>query len=172
MDMLSEEEAKTAVGYVYRNTDDSALYPYLRPAMVALAQLLPEGLSPNLVTCVGLLCSLSNFALLCCFSPLWGPLAMDATTPIWFFAISALLVAGYFVADAVDGQQGRRTGQYCAGWACPTTELFDHGCDAANSLLLSVAGCAVLGLSSGPWAAPAFFAASLTVFQLATWETT
>ena len=172
MDLLSDEEARATLGYVYRNTDDSALYPLLRPGMARLARLLPAALSPNLVTCAGLACSLLNAALLCGVSPLLGPLAVDPAAPAWLFVVSAALVLGYFVCDAVDGQQGRRTGQYCAAWACPSTELFDHGCDAANSLLLAVSGAALFGLSSAPWAGPAFLAGALSVFQFATWETT
>ncbi len=157
MALMTDEEAASSFGYVYRSTDDSLLYPYLRPIFAKLVMVFPPWMSPNIVTCFGLLCSVVNFAIVTSFSPVVGPLSV-VDTPRWVFAL--------------DGQQGRRTGQYSASFACPTTELFDHGSDSLNNVLLAVAGCAVLGSSNNIWSGPAMLFGALTVFHFATWETT
>ncbi len=171
LELMTDEEAKASLGYVYRSSDDSLIYPHLRPLFSKLVMVFPPWLSPNIVTCFGLLCSVVNFIMWSFYSPLIGPLSVS-DSPRWVFAASAVLMMGYFSFDALDGQQGRRTGQYSAAFACPTTELFDHGSDSLNNVILAVAGCAVLGLCNNIWSGPAMLFGALSVFHFATWETT
>eukprot|EP01130_Rhizamoeba_saxonica_P011612 TRINITY_DN4826_c0_g1_i1.p1 TRINITY_DN4826_c0_g1~~TRINITY_DN4826_c0_g1_i1.p1 ORF type:complete len:342 (-),score=20.78 TRINITY_DN4826_c0_g1_i1:27-1052(-) len=114
--------------YNYESTDHSFLYPYLKPWMRKSASYLPLFLSPNVISLIGL-----------CFS-LMGP----------FIAITGFVSTGWcgvmillnFYFDALDGQQGKRVGMY----TCPTTEVFDHGCDCVSTFCVTVSVCYVFGL--------------------------
>ena len=50
--------------------------------------------------------------------------------PRWTYAYVALTVFMYQTFDAIDGKQARRTKT-----SSPLGQLFDHGCDAINTIL-------------------------------------
>ena len=48
--------------------------------------------------------------------------------PSWILLMAAVSIFLYQTCDALDGAQGRRTGQ-----DFPTEEIFDHGCDSVSN---------------------------------------
>ena len=78
-----------------------------------------------MITLLGLL---GNIAVLCVY--LMYDTSMKEVLPVW---LNLLMVASMFVYqtfDAIDGKQARRTGT-----SGPLGQLFDHGCDAVNTIL-------------------------------------
>ena len=50
----------------------------------------------------------------------------------WLYAYTALVMFIYQTLDAIDGKQARRTGS-----SSPLGQLFDHGCDAINVVMVA-----------------------------------
>lgn len=87
---------------------------------------LPNPLSsPNLITLLGLSFVATNVATLLYFSP-----TLDESCPTWVYYSFALGLFAYTSFDAIDGKQARRTNS-----SSPLGELFDHGCDALNTVV-------------------------------------
>jgi ethanolaminephosphotransferase len=90
-------------------------------------------------------------------------LGIGSEPPSWIFLVNALFMFIYQTMDAIDGKQARRTAS-----SSPLGELFDHGCDAATTVLSTLTGGIVFQLS------PQFtfysLLTSLIPFFLAQWE--
>ena len=56
--------------------------------------------------------------------------------PPWTYFFASFTVFMYQTFDACDGKQARRTGA-----SSPLGQLFDHGCDALNSILAVYLSC-------------------------------
>ncbi|KAI8988960.1 hypothetical protein BDB01DRAFT_719572 [Pilobolus umbonatus] len=84
--------------------------------------------------------------------------------PQWVYYTFGIGLFIYQSLDAIDGKQARRT--QTSG---PLGELFDHGCDALNTMLgvLTWASATYLGQS---WWTVVSLVASLGNFYLSTWE--
>jgi len=59
--------------------------------------------------------------------------ALKEALPLWSYFLVALAIFFYQTLDAVDGKQARRTGS-----SSPLGQLFDHGCDAITTMLISL----------------------------------
>lgn len=76
----------------------------------------------------------------------------------------ALCLFTYQSFDAIDGKQARRTGM-----AGPLGELFDHGCDALNLVLMGFISPALFAVPPDRLAF-SLMALALLAFYIATWE--
>eukprot|EP01059_Diplonema_ambulator_P033012 TRINITY_DN6734_c0_g1_i1.p1 TRINITY_DN6734_c0_g1~~TRINITY_DN6734_c0_g1_i1.p1 ORF type:complete len:410 (+),score=99.19 TRINITY_DN6734_c0_g1_i1:64-1293(+) len=115
--------------YKYSGQDLSFVsYYILQPYWRWAVNLLPRTVAPNLVTLYGLGMIMASYYLVEYFSP-------DCRTevPRWVWVIVGLCLFGYQTLDALDGKQARRTGT-----SSPLGELFDHGCDAVGTHLISL----------------------------------
>jgi ethanolaminephosphotransferase len=114
--------------FQYRGQDRSLLYNYvLSPLAGRLVGLLPRNVAPNTITLVGLLFMVSAYLTFWAYCP---DLAADpAILPRWIFLWNCVSMLLYQTFDNMDGKQARRTGS-----TSPLGLLFDHGCDAINSL--------------------------------------
>jgi ethanolaminephosphotransferase len=77
---------------------------------------------------------------------------------------SAFAFSTYLNLDAIDGKQARRTGT-----SSPLGELFDHGCDALNMILIAVMIPFVAGLDIDMWLV-GFALLGYAAFSLSIWE--
>jgi ethanolaminephosphotransferase len=116
-------------------------------------------LSLDLITLIGLLWSL--FALACTL--LVNP-NLNTTEHRYLHLITALCVLLYQLFDNMDGKQARRIGA-----SSPLGMLFDHGCDAINSTVISIPVAAALGTG---WTPKLFFClwCGYVPFYVQTWE--
>eukprot|EP01061_Rhynchopus_euleeides_P035402 TRINITY_DN59654_c0_g1_i1.p1 TRINITY_DN59654_c0_g1~~TRINITY_DN59654_c0_g1_i1.p1 ORF type:complete len:422 (+),score=155.27 TRINITY_DN59654_c0_g1_i1:41-1267(+) len=95
---------------------------------------LPRTLAPNLVTLCGFACLLTSYFLVEASSP-----ELRDVVPAWVWVMCGLCLFAYQTLDALDGKQARRTGT-----SSPLGELFDHGCDALGTHLISLNTVAAL----------------------------
>lgn len=104
-------------------------------------QWLPMWLAPNLVTLLGLCFMVASAAVVIVASP-------NLTEPLpWGVAIfCAFSLFAYQTLDAIDGKQARRTGT-----SSPLGQLFDHGCDAMNTVLICTVLAGAWRLGDHPW---------------------
>eukprot|EP01064_Diplonema_japonicum_P006674 TRINITY_DN1451_c2_g2_i1.p1 TRINITY_DN1451_c2_g2~~TRINITY_DN1451_c2_g2_i1.p1 ORF type:complete len:425 (+),score=70.49 TRINITY_DN1451_c2_g2_i1:50-1276(+) len=115
--------------YKYSGQDLSLVSKYiLQPYWRYTVNFLPRTLAPNAVTLVGLGMITGSYLLVEQFSP-----NCRTDTPKWVWATVAACLFGYQTLDALDGKQARRTGT-----SSPLGELFDHGCDAMGTHLISL----------------------------------
>jgi ethanolaminephosphotransferase len=100
------------------------------------------------------------------FNPTLEP---DVSLPWWTFAFHAISMLIYQTLDNMDGKQARRTNS-----SSPLGLLFDHGCDALNSIFGSVGWILSLGLN--PYSSKdlplcaALVLGPFCMFYVATWE--
>jgi len=127
--------------FQYKGEDRSLLYYYvLSPAAAFLvAHWTPRALAPNAITLIGLMFMIAAYSTMWYYVPTLVP--PFATTlqdkeedesnelPRWIFLLNGIAILVYQTLDNMDGKQARRTGS-----SSPLGLLFDHGCDALNSL--------------------------------------
>jgi ethanolaminephosphotransferase len=176
--------------YQYQGSDLSFLYQYvLSPLAECLVQtIVPTSMAPNTITLLGLLWMMSSYALYWWYVPnllLLVVVEEEETTetttmdiPRWIFLYNALAMLGYQTLDNMDGKQARRTQS-----SSPLGLLFDHGCDAINSIFGSanwIIGMAlVVGVvpssssvnnTTSLWQVWALVFGPFAMFYVATWE--
>lgn len=165
---LSADAAHALPNFVYAGEDKSLLYRYILSPIAAffVNRCTPRTLAPNTITLIGLCLMVVSYSIIWYYVP---DLEVDLTLPppswIFFFNGTAMLV--YQTLDNMDGKQARRTGS-----SSPLGLLFDHGCDAVNSVFGSANWIIAMGmhptrdflsfwiLTIGPMA----------LFYVATWE--
>jgi ethanolaminephosphotransferase len=119
----------------------------------------PLWLAPNVITLAGLVCAILSNGIMMYFCPL-----LDGPAPRWAYVVQAAALISYQALDAMDGKQARRTGSSSA-----LGMLFDHGCDALNATVSSIALCATFQLGAG-WISFVFWLITTLVFYGATIE--
>jgi len=118
--------------YQYSGEDKSLLYKYVvLPSAKCLCSILPKFIAPNVLTLLGLFCTIAAYILLAC----WAPTLCEAA-PRWTYFVAGALVLLYLLLDASDGVQARITGM-----ASPLGELLDHVCDSFSLTLCSLLFC-------------------------------
>lgn len=143
---LSEEEKQNLKVFKYHGADDSFLFKYCwAPAAEILVCCLPSWIAPNLITLSSFLVRVASFALISYYS--WNMNVDMPVLPCAFFGIGYLM---YIILDDADGKQARKTGN-----SSPIGLLFDHGCDALDTVLLSLDVCSILKVGRG-WGLPIF----------------
>mmetsp|Transcript_5724 Transcript_5724/g.12465 ORF Transcript_5724/g.12465 Transcript_5724/m.12465 type:complete len:511 (-) Transcript_5724:162-1694(-) len=149
---LTPNAAKNLPHYQYHGADLSLLYKYLLSPLAAwcVDNLTPAWLAPNVITLIGLAWMLVSY----CIIWYWCPGMYEANTDldlastyavpgaIFLFNGCAMLI--YQTLDNMDGKQARKTGS-----SSPLGLLFDHGCDAVNTVLGSANWIAAMGMVPG-----------------------
>lgn len=134
---LSPEAAKSLPNYQYRGQDLSLIYRYILSPIASFLvhQCTPRSVAPNSITLAGLVWMVASYGFMWYYAPL--VLQDDSTEeaepsvslPRWIFLFNAIATLVYQTFDNMDGKQARRVGA-----SSPLGLLFDHGCDAVNSL--------------------------------------
>lgn len=147
--------------YNYKSIDESILAPPFKSFCSVLINYIPETISPNVITLVGLCCVI--------MSTIINMVLIDNVTVVEICVINATMLFLYQIFDTMDGMQGKKVGMYYN----PTTELFDHGCD---SLVTSLTIYNLLLLSGiikiYPFLSQFLIVLLMTNFYLPTWEHT
>uniref|UniRef100_A0A1I8JGD9 CCHC-type domain-containing protein n=1 Tax=Macrostomum lignano TaxID=282301 RepID=A0A1I8JGD9_9PLAT len=156
---LIERQLRRLAQHKYNACGSSLLEIVMQPLWRRLLCLVPMRAAPNALTLTGLAFNASSAGLM-----LW--LCPDArqNPPAWLCLYAAVALFSYQTLDALDGKQARRTGT-----ASPLGELFDHGCDAANTLLLCLCVCIAAGFGEEPHLLLFMIGAAQTVFYAAHW---
>ncbi|PAA93344.1 hypothetical protein BOX15_Mlig015968g1 [Macrostomum lignano] len=156
---LDERHLKHLLQHEYSVTGTSIVEPLLQRFWRALIDWVPMNAAPNALTLAGLMMNASSAVLLLIYSP-------DAKQdiPAWLLLYAAFALFVYQTLDALDGKQARRTGS-----ANQLGELFDHGCDAANTLLVTLSLSVATGLGHTPKLMLVQCASSMTLFFVAHW---
>lgn len=128
---LSKDAANALPNYQYKGQDLSLIYKYiLSPfASFLVDNFTPRSVAPNTITLTGLLFMVAAYLVMWFYVPM---VLLDSTSPAiprWVFLFNAVATLIYQTFDNMDGKQARRVGA-----SSPLGLLFDHGCDAVNSL--------------------------------------
>lgn len=128
--VLSSSAVLNLPKYQYKGTDLSLLYRYILSPFAAFLvnNATPRWVAPNVITLTGLLLMFVSYAVMWYYVPEIEPTDEDEP-PRWIFLLNAVSILFYQTLDNMDGKQARRTGS-----SSPLGMLFDHGCDAINSI--------------------------------------
>lgn len=165
---LSRDAREALPQYQYRGADLSLLYKYVLSPLAAwcVDHLVPKSVAPNSITLFGLVLMMTAYTSYWYYVP---TCEMDdkVEIPRWIFLWNFLAMLLYQTLDNMDGKQARRTGS-----SSPLGLLFDHGCDAVNSIFGSVNW--IIGMALVPkdnllecWA---LVFGPYAMFYIATWE--
>ena len=161
---LTPQAARNIPLYKYRGEDRSFLYKYV---LSPLAQYLvdnwtPRTVAPNVITFFGLSLMMAAYCAIWYYAPNLklekvvvdddnhghketGSLLEENEevfdVPRWIFLFNCIAMLAYQTLDNMDGKQARRTGS-----SSPLGLLFDHGCDAINSIFGSANWIVAMGL--------------------------
>lgn len=139
--VLSELSLQRVAAYKYAAGNSTPLELCLNHYWNWTVQFLPLWLAPNLVTLLGLCFMVASAGLVVARDPgLTAPLEPGVAV---FCAVSLFC---YQTLDAIDGKQARRTGT-----SSPLGQLFDHGCDALNTVFICTVLAAAWRLGGHPW---------------------
>jgi ethanolaminephosphotransferase len=124
----------------------------------------PRNVAPNSITLFGLILMITAYASYWYFVP---TLEITEEPPRWIFLWNFIAMLAYQTLDNMDGKQARRTGS-----SSPLGLLFDHGCDAINSIFGSVNWIIGMGLlpADNLMACWALIFGPFCMFYIATWE--
>ena len=146
---LPPHAAKRLPHYQYQGEDTSPLFKHVLSPFAAwcVDNLTPAWVAPNAITFAGLALMVSSY----CVVWYWCPGLYEANTdlsssrvPPVIFLLNAFAMLTYQTLDNMDGKQARRTGSGSA-----LGLLFDHGCDAMNSMLGSANWIAAMAMIPG-----------------------
>lgn len=149
---LTPNAVKRLPEYKYQGEDQSPLYKYvLSPfASWCVDNLTPEWVAPNSITLFGLAWMVLSYLVIW----FWCPGLYEANTDIEtstinsvpgvIFLLNGCAMLIYQTLDNMDGKQARKTGNGSA-----LGLLFDHGCDAMNSVLGSANWIAAMAMIPG-----------------------
>ena len=114
--------------FKYRGSDDSIVLHYVTNSIyLKLVQFIPSWVAPNLITALGLSLSVVAFSLMAWYCP-----TLTEHPPAWLCFVAAAAALGYQALDNMDGKQARMHGH-----GSPFGMLFDHGCDAVNTPMIT-----------------------------------
>jgi ethanolaminephosphotransferase len=125
---ISSRAARELPLFQYNGEDRSLIYKYILSPLASFCvdHLTPLSLAPNTITLSGLVLMILAYCAMWCYAP---TLESQKDPPRWVFLLNAIAILLYQTLDNMDGKQARRTGS-----SSPLGLLFDHGCDAVNSL--------------------------------------
>ena len=163
---LSDSAAEALPNYVYKGEDHSLLYIYVLSPLAAFLvnNCTPRTIAANTITLVGLCFMVTSYCTMWYFSPGLEP---NPLAPAWIYLFNCVAMLIYQTLDNMDGKQARRTSS-----SSPLGLLFDHGCDAANSIFGSANWIISIGLVLGQdtfecWA---LVLGPMVLFYVTTWE--
>jgi len=147
--------------YQYKGGDSSLIYKYILSPLAGwlVDAFIPSWMAPNVVTLIGLCFSLTALITVLIFNN-----KLDHNGPTWIPLVHAVCIFIYQTLDNMDGKQARKTKT-----SSPLGLLFDHGCDAVNSVMNIIAINAIFGAG---WNMKIFFMIwfGLVTFFFQTWE--
>jgi ethanolaminephosphotransferase len=165
---LSKHAESRLPEFRYKGQDNSLLYKYLLAPLATFCvnHLTPLWLAPNTITLIGLGFMVIAYLCMWYYSPSLEP-PLEDELPRWIFLFNAIAMLIYQTLDNMDGRQARRTGS-----GSPLGLLFDHGCDAVNSVFGSANWIISMGLHP---LHDAYLCASMllgpyALFYFGTWE--
>ena len=165
---LTNHACQSLPKFQYKGEDRSLLYAYiLSPLAAFLVQnCTPKWMAPNSVTLSGLMYMIASYLLIWHYVPNLD-VANSISLPGWIFAYHSAAILIYQTLDNMDGKQARRTGS-----SSPLGLLFDHGCDAINSIFGSVNWIISLGLNPQRDALMCWgiILGPMAMFYVSTWE--
>lgn len=144
---LSRKELRNLSTWKYSVEDNSITTEWLTPFWKYLTDLMPKTVAPNVISFVGLLCTILSYYYL-------------DTSSILMLLLSASLIFIYQNLDAVDGMHARKTRN-----GSPLGELVDHACDNITSVFLILGATDVLGITD-PYKQLMIVQAGLLIFML------
>ena len=171
---LTVDARKKLLHYQYRGADLSLIYHYiLSPLAVYLVdKIVPKSMAPNTITLIGLIWMITAY-----FACWWYVPTLEVNNegggdeepfpPRWIFFWNGLSLLAYQTLDNMDGKQARRT-QSCSSLGL----LFDHGCDAINSIFGSANVIIYMGLTPRENMLEVWLLVfgPFVMFYIATWE--
>ena len=170
--ILSPKAVKSLPKYKYNGEDRSLIYKHILSPLAGFLvdNLTPSTIAPNSITLFGLFIMLSSYVHVYYHCPTLEQCSVDNDgVPGYIFLLNGIAILIYQTLDNMDGKQARKTGS-----SSPLGLLFDHGCDAINSMFGSVTWiCAFALVPTDEY----FFLAiaimvysPMFVFYVSTWE--
>uniref|UniRef100_A0A7S2UBC5 Ethanolaminephosphotransferase n=1 Tax=Attheya septentrionalis TaxID=420275 RepID=A0A7S2UBC5_9STRA len=171
---MTESAADALPKFKYSGEDCSLIYKHI---LSPLANYLvhnwtPKTIAPNTITIVALLHMVASYGLVWFYCPkladsLTGDGEEGTNVPGFVFLFSCVTMLIYQTLDNMDGKHAVRMKA-----ASPLGLLFDHGCDAVNSVFGSANGVCALGLSASRDPVAVFVSVifPMATFYVATWE--
>lgn len=152
---LSPNAVKRLPQYQYHGEDQSLLYKYVLSPLAAycVEHLTPTWLAPNAITLMGLGWMVLSYLVIWYYCPGMyeantdlnhGAGAVNYAVPGVIFLLNGCAMLIYQTLDNMDGKQARKTGS-----SSPLGLIFDHGCDAMNSILGSANWIAAMAMIPG-----------------------
>jgi phosphatidylglycerophosphate synthase len=161
MQYFSHNQKDALISYQYKGVDNSPIYQHiLSPlAQFCVDTFVPNSVAPNVITLLGLLCTVFAALLTLYYDPF---LVGDA--PRWVHLTTGVCVFAYQTLDNMDGKQARKTNS-----ASALGMLFDHSCDALNTVVTSIAMSSAMAMG---WSNKMlyFFLVGYVPFYFQTWE--
>lgn len=158
---LNQHHRDAICKYKYNGGDSSLIYKYvLSPfAQYCVDAFTPIWMAPNVITLIGLICTVVAMTLSLIFNP-----SLGKDCPPWLCVVSAVAIFAYQTLDNMDGKQARKTGS-----SSPLGMLFDHSCDAVNAAVISIPMASAIGTG---WTPDIFFClfCGYVPFYFQTWE--
>ena len=169
---LTPSAARELPRFQYKGEDRSLLYAYvLSPLATFLVErCTPRSLAPNSITLIGLSFMIFAYCAMWYYVPMLEPdnsEVEDGDIPRWIFLVNGLAILVYQTLDNMDGKQARRTGS-----SSPLGLLFDHGCDAVNSVFGSANWMISMALHPyrDRWLCWSMLFGPYALFYISTWE--
>lgn len=168
---LTEEARINLPKFQYKGQDKSLLYNHVLSPLASFLvnNCTPSWVAPNVITLFGLCWMVASYSFLWYYAPAVStpPDDYDSSIPSWLFLFHCCAMLIYQTLDNMDGKQARRTGS-----SSPLGLLFDHGCDAINSIFGSAGWIVGLGLTLDHdyYFCLAIILGPFAVFYVATWE--
>ena len=148
---LSPHAVQQLPKFQYNGSDLSLLYKYVLSPFAAwcVDNLTPVWLAPNAITLLGLGWMVVSYLVIWYYCPGLYEANTDvvndyAAVPGAIFLLNGCAMLIYQTLDNMDGKQARKTHS-----SSPLGLLFDHGCDAMNSVLGSANWIAAMGMIPG-----------------------
>jgi len=181
---LSSKAVTNLPNFKYSGADLSLLYQYvLSPlAQWMVDHVTPNTIAPNCITMFGLSLMLVSYNIYSHYNPNLeyypdNPKQVQEqqdhdesyALPRWMFLVNGCAMLLYQTLDNMDGKQARKTGS-----SSPLGLLFDHGCDAVNSMFGSANWIIAMGLQPILWQDQLciwiLLIFPMMLFYIATWE--
>lgn len=131
---LTEKEKENLKVWKYSVEDNSILSELCDNFWNWAETLVPNTVSPNILSLVGLICQIFAFQL--CYAYL-------EYYPNFIAVIACILFACYATLDSIDGKHARKIGM-----SGPLGELFDHACDNVGTSFMTLSMCLILNITN------------------------
>ena len=132
MTLFFEKEKENFSRWKYHAMDNSITTYYFTPIYNYFLDLIPMNISPNMLTFLGLMCTLFGYYISYNYFEMYPKSVCFSLILLW---------CGYIIFDAIDGKQARRIGN-----SSPLGEFLDHACDIISDLMVILSLCQVMGI--------------------------